>query len=125
MLFAFSLARAAESRGAIWSAAFVFGIPAIAWAATSLLVHNPAGDAPRWLFIFIFVISLPLAPGYFVGGGISDLITFLSGSHATAIYWVGQAVSLGVNWYLYFLIFSIWIHWRNTRKQRRAAAEEA
>jgi hypothetical protein len=110
-------------RGALWSAALVLGIIAITWVVSYFAFYNKASDPPIWLDIFVFAISLPLALGYVTGSGIGRLITFASGSHAPIIYWIGLAIGFAVNWYLYFLIFSIWIHRRNNRKQQRAAAQ--
>jgi hypothetical protein len=109
-------------RAALWSAALVLGVPAISWLTTTVIVPNPALDAPRWLDLFIFVISLPLAPGFLLGGWISMIFWAHGGRFAPASIWIGAVLGLIINWYLYFVLFAIWISRRNRAKLQRAAA---
>jgi hypothetical protein len=112
-------------RAALWSAALQVVIFAITSPISYITFHSNAGERPVWLDVYIFVVSLPLAPGFLVGGGIGDLIRHLSGYYGSIVNWIEEAVGIAVNWYLYFLIFSLWISWCNKRKQQRAAAQGA
>ncbi|MFZ0821036.1 MAG: hypothetical protein WAM91_13270 [Candidatus Acidiferrales bacterium] len=112
-------------RAALWSAGFVFVAPAIVWLISYFGFPNHAVERPTWFDISVYVMALPLAPGFLVGGGLTSLIEHLSGSRSAAIDWSCMLVGFVVNWYLYFLIFSLWIGWRNKRKQQRAAAQRA
>jgi hypothetical protein len=112
-------------RGALWSAAFVFGILAISLGMGYLAFGNNQNDAPMWFNVYIFTVALPLAPGLLVARAIKFAIEMASTSNAPIIVWIGPIVGLVFDLYLYFLIFSLWISWRNRRRQQRAAAEGA
>jgi hypothetical protein len=108
-------------RAALWSAALVLGVSMVTWIISHFASHYFGCDPPVWLDSSIFFISLPLVAGDLLVGSLARLFPYLLEIHPTMVDWVRMGVGIAINWYLYFLIFSFWLHYRNKKKQQRAA----